>query len=113
LKCKHIILKSCRAFDEITADEEARAVVIWAEGKLFTAGLDLKSSGILSAEGTLSLLQSLNWYNCHSEGSKADQNRKLYKYIRTIQDSFSKIERCPKVCPHHHVFVLMILIPSP
>lgn len=33
-----------KAFEELDKDVNVRSIILWAEGKLFTAGLDLKSS---------------------------------------------------------------------
>ena len=76
-----------RAFDEIASDDDIRAAIIWAEGKHFTAGLDLKEAmnGVLGGGGDNS-----------ANGSAATRNLKLYREIRLLQDCFTAIERCPK-----------------
>ena len=63
------------AFDD---DPEVRAVVIRAEGKLFTAGLDLVAAESLLGDGSAS----------YREG--------LRKKILELQEAFSAIERCRK-----------------
>jgi enoyl-CoA hydratase len=72
------------AFEEIDADESINVAILWAEGRHFTAGLDLKaaSQGILTAEG--------------NGTSQARRNHELYKHIRHLQDCFTAIERCRK-----------------
>ena len=74
-----------RAFEDLDADDTVRAVVLWAEGRHFTAGLDLKEAmgGVLGANGAAS-------------ASAATRNLKLYREIRTLQDCFTAIERCRK-----------------
>ncbi|MEK7827538.1 MAG: enoyl-CoA hydratase-related protein, partial [Thermodesulfobacteriota bacterium] len=63
------------AFDD---DPDVRAVVIRAEGKMFTAGLDLVAAGSLLGDGSAS----------YREG--------LRKKILDLQDGISAIERCRK-----------------
>ncbi len=73
-----------RAFEAIDADPEIRVAVLWAEGRLFTAGLDLKaaSSGILGGgDGEV------------SQGRRSDD---LYRHVLDLQDCFTAIERCRK-----------------
>ena len=64
-----------RAFDE---DPEVRAVVIRAEGKMFTAGLDLVAAGSLIGDGS------------------APYREGLRKKILEIQEGMNAIERCRK-----------------
>jgi enoyl-CoA hydratase len=73
-----------RAFEKLDADPEIRAIVLWAEGRLFTAGLDLKeaATGILGGG--------------NGEASQARKSDELYRHIRQLQDCFSAIERCRK-----------------
>jgi len=73
-----------QAFEELDADPEIRAVVLWAEGRLFTCGLDLKeaSTGILGGgNGEI------------SQGRRSDDT---YRHILDLQDCFTAIERCRK-----------------
>jgi len=73
-----------RAFEELDADPEIRAVVLWAEGRLFTCGLDLKeaSTGILgSGNGEV------------SQGKRSDDT---YRHVLELQDCFTAIENCRK-----------------
>ena len=73
-----------QAFEEIDADPEIRVAILWAEGRLFTAGLDLKSAaqGILGG-GT-------------ENGSVATNNFEMYKAIQDLQDAMSASEKCRK-----------------
>jgi len=73
-----------RAFAEVEADPEVRVAVLWAEGKVFTAGLDLIAVGP-------ALMQGQN-----SEGSRAGQSGHLLKLIKRWQESFSKLQQCKK-----------------
>lgn len=65
-------------FLEFDQDPEVRVIVIKAEGKSFTAGLDLVEGG--------SLLQ----------GTSADARERLRKSILEAQESMNAIERCRK-----------------
>ena len=67
--------ESFRAFD---GDPEVRAVVVRAEGKVFTAGLDLVAAQSLMGDGSAA----------YREG--------LQKRILAIQETISAIERCRK-----------------
>ena len=69
-----------KVFGEIDRDDSCRVVVLAAEGKHFTVGLDLKSVG--------SLVQF--------EGSQAQQRRALHQEILRLQESVSAIERIRK-----------------
>jgi len=65
-------------FAALDDDPEVRAVVIRAEGKMFTAGLDLVAAESLLGDGSAS----------YREG--------LRKKILDLQEAFSAIERCRK-----------------
>lgn len=67
--------KNFEAFDE---DPEVRAVVIRAEGKMFTAGLDLGVATSLLGDNS------------------ASSREKLRYQVLKLQDSFSAVERCRK-----------------
>jgi enoyl-CoA hydratase/carnithine racemase len=69
------LAESFRAFDE---NPEIRAVVIRAEGKMFTAGLDLVAAGSLMGDGSAA----------YREG--------LRRKILDLQETISAIERCRK-----------------
>ena len=74
-----------RAFRELDLDAEVRAVVLWAEGRLFTAGLDLKeaATGVLGG-GT------------GTGGSLAARNYSVYRTIKDLQDCFTALVECRK-----------------
>ena len=76
------------AFEEIDADPDVRAVIVWAEGRLFTAGLDLKeaANGVLNVGGR----------GNGSKKSLASQNFTVYRTIKAFQDCFSAIQACRK-----------------
>lgn len=65
-------------FDEFNMDPEVRVVVIKAEGKSFTAGIDLMQLGSLMGDGG------------------ADSRENLRKMILQGQESMNSIERCTK-----------------
>jgi Delta3,5-Delta2,4-dienoyl-CoA isomerase len=67
--------ESFRAFDE---DPEVRAIVVRAEGKMFTAGLDLAAAGSLLGDGS------------------AASREGLRKKVLEIQGTISAVERCRK-----------------
>lgn len=67
-----------RLFGEFDQDPEVRVVVIKAEGKSFTAGLDLVEMGTML------------------QGKGADFRERLRKEIMEFQDSMSAIEKCRK-----------------
>ena len=73
-----------QAFEEIDADPELRVAILWAEGRLFCAGLDLKAAatGILSSGDT--------------NGSAATKNYDTYRHVRKLQDDISAAEKCRK-----------------
>lgn len=66
------------AFREIDEDPESRVALIRAEGKSFTAGLDLGEAATLLQEST------------------ADAREKLRIKLMQVQDTFSALERCRK-----------------
>ena len=75
-----------RAFQDLDLDPQVRAVVVWAEGRLFTAGLDLKeaATGVLGGE-------------TGSGGSSlAARNYSLYRTIKDLQACFTAIVECRK-----------------
>lgn len=79
-------------FTEIDEDDEIRAAIVRAEGRMFTAGLDLKSAmpGFVSSAG------GGNGNRSDASSSRATQNLKLYRTIKNLQDCFTAIERCRK-----------------
>ena len=74
-----------RVFEEIDQDPEIRVAILWAEGRLFTAGLDLKASA-----GTLSANPS------NGSESMVNQNYEFYRHVRDLQACFSAPEKCRK-----------------
>ncbi len=72
-----------RAFEEIDDDETIRVAILHAEGRMFTAGLDLKKSGgLLTGDGT--------------QQSQATDNYRTYRNIRKLQDCFTALQVCRK-----------------
>ncbi len=73
-----------QAFEEIDADPEIRVAILWAEGRLFTAGLDLKAAleGVLGGNS--------------GNGSVVTNNLDMYKTIHDLQDAMSASEKCRK-----------------
>lgn len=72
------------AFEELDADDAIRAVVLWAEGRLFTAGLDL-----FAASGNLLAGAS-------GDQTPAQKARHLYHEIKRLQACFTAAEKCRK-----------------
>ncbi|MBW2262555.1 MAG: crotonase/enoyl-CoA hydratase family protein [Deltaproteobacteria bacterium] len=65
-------------FGELDGDAKIRAVILRAEGKSFTAGIDLgEAAGLL-------------------QQSTTDARERLKKWLMTLQDSLTSIERCSK-----------------
>jgi enoyl-CoA hydratase len=66
------------AFADLDGDAEIRAVILKAEGKSFTAGIDLgEAAGLL-------------------QKSTTDARERLRKKLMELQDSLTSIERCSK-----------------
>jgi enoyl-CoA hydratase len=76
------------AFETIEADDAIRAAVVWAEGRMFTAGLDLTA-----AMGPF--LGAADGGN-GAKASLAKKNLRLYRTIKELQNCFTAIERCRK-----------------
>jgi len=79
-----------KAVQELDQDSDVRVVIVWAEGKIFTAGLDLKEAGT-------SIL------NTDTEKSEAEKNVTLYNLIRSWQLAFdsARISKKPYIgCIH-------------
>ncbi|XP_050699933.1 delta(3,5)-Delta(2,4)-dienoyl-CoA isomerase, mitochondrial-like [Eriocheir sinensis] len=77
-------------FDKLADDPSCRAVVLGAEGRIFTAGLDLMDfAGIVGVGGG---------GEGEEEGAAdvARRGRVMHKKIKEFQHSFSSLERCPK-----------------
>lgn len=73
-----------QAFEELDADDSVRAIVLWAEGRLFTAGLDLfaASAGLLGGGNT--------------EETPAQKNKRIYNEVKHLQSCFTAAEVCRK-----------------
>lgn len=81
------------AFTQIDRDPEIRAAILWAEGRLFTAGLDLKaaSAGILGGNT--------------NGASPAAQAEDFVAHLKDWQDCFTTLEKCRKpviIAVHGH-----------
>jgi enoyl-CoA hydratase len=72
-----------RVFQELDGQPEVRAVVVWAMGRAFSSGLNLKE-----AKGLIPDLAS-----CASDAAR---NRILRRTITEFQDCFSQVRRCAK-----------------
>ncbi len=72
------------AFEEIDGDDTIRVAILWSEGRVFTAGLDLKAA---ATSGTL--------FADNGE-SQAAQVAALMDQIVDWQDCFSALENCSK-----------------
>jgi enoyl-CoA hydratase len=80
-----------RIFREIDEDESIHVAIVWAEGRLFCAGLDLFASGIGSKAAT--------------EESEAIRKMRMYRHVLKLQDDISAPERCRKpviAAVHNH-----------
>jgi len=71
-----------RAFKLIDEDQDIRVAIIWAEGKIFTAGLDLM-------EASTTLFGP-------SDASKAVQSLQLYRHVKSLQGNLDQIHTCKK-----------------
>lgn len=70
-------------FRPLAADPSVNAVLVWAEGRVFSMGLNLKEA--------MGLIPDLA-----SSASDAARNLALYRIIRDFQDCLSEVRRCPK-----------------
>lgn len=78
-----------QAMEQLDRDESVRVVILRAEGRMFTAGLDLGSA-------MAGLLGSDSGGSSGDTPSEASNNYRLYQTIRHLQDCFSAVERCRK-----------------
>lgn len=80
-----------RVFEELDADRDTRAIVVWAEGRMFTAGLDLKAAtGLLAGP--------------HGK-SRAAAGAEFLDRVRRLQDCFDAVAKCRKpvvAAVHNH-----------
>lgn len=72
-----------QAFETLSNDDDVNVVIIWAEGKAFSAGLDLNAAA------------SILGFQSQSESS-AVENVRLLKTIQQLQASFTAIAKCKK-----------------
>eukprot|EP01112_Ceratiomyxa_fruticulosa_P015286 TRINITY_DN446_c0_g3_i1.p1 TRINITY_DN446_c0_g3~~TRINITY_DN446_c0_g3_i1.p1 ORF type:complete len:277 (+),score=32.59 TRINITY_DN446_c0_g3_i1:111-941(+) len=70
-----------QVFQRISKDPSIRVVILWAEGKIFSAGLDMKEAASLMGESSC----------------QASANMALYERIRHLQQSFDSIRTCKQV----------------
>ncbi len=70
-------------FRQIDTDDSVRVAIVWAEGRMFSSGLHLRSAEDLIPHRDES-------------SSSALRNMDLYQVIRDFQDSFAQIERTRK-----------------
>jgi len=69
-------------------ENETRVIIIWSQGKVFTAGLDLKALGNIAQTDS---------------SSKYESSMNVYRHLTTWQKTISKLERITKpviVCIH-------------
>jgi enoyl-CoA hydratase/carnithine racemase len=76
-----------QVFRDLSMDDEIYVVILWAEGKCFSSGLDLKSSTNLFSQFSDSSSE---------QSSPAMQNLLLLKHIQRVQTSFVAISKCKK-----------------
>eukprot|EP01125_Pyxidicula_operculata_P015555 TRINITY_DN5293_c0_g1_i1.p1 TRINITY_DN5293_c0_g1~~TRINITY_DN5293_c0_g1_i1.p1 ORF type:complete len:274 (+),score=45.02 TRINITY_DN5293_c0_g1_i1:28-849(+) len=67
---------------ELEKSDDVRVVLIWSEGKMFTAGLDLKEFAAIGSGGV--------------DGSKAVKSLHFYSTLKRFQLPFKLIEKCKK-----------------
>ncbi len=72
------------AFEDIDGDPEIRVAILWAEGRHFTAGLDLfaASQNILGGGD--------------GDASAATKNYEFYNHVKHLQACFTAAEKCRK-----------------
>lgn len=71
------------AFARVSSDDSVSAVLVWAEGRVFSVGLDLNAAMQLIPEAAAS-------------ASTAARNRVLHGIIRDFQACFTAVRQCPK-----------------
>jgi len=76
------------AFEDLAEDTTVRCIVLSAQGKFFTVGLDIKDTSLLSTDAP----------------DPARKSWILRKKILELQESFNAMEKCPQpviVCSHN------------
>lgn len=68
-------------FRHLDQDPDVHAILIWAKGRMFTAGLDLKSA----ASGMM-----------QSTGNPVEDNVSFYWHVKHLQSSFTQLSKCKK-----------------
>jgi enoyl-CoA hydratase len=70
------------SFRQLSADPEVRVVLLWAEGRVFSAGLDLSdTAGLLPPDAA-------------DGSSEVRRRQRLGEVIRDFQDCFTQVQRC-------------------
>jgi len=77
-----------QVFETLAFDGDCRAIVVSAQGRHFSVGLDIKENSMMSDSGL-----------ADKDSSKSDMARKIWKLRRKVlemQDSFNAMEQCPQ-----------------
>ncbi|MDQ1438044.1 MAG: enoyl-CoA hydratase [Acidimicrobiaceae bacterium] len=77
-----------KVMEELSDDDEVRAVVIAAKGPHFTVGLDLKTMGGAVAGGAVDGVEAAT--------SQAARAARFYKDVHRLQRSITAVADCPK-----------------
>jgi len=77
-----------KAFGALDQDDDCKVVILWAEGRLFSAGLDLSSA--------MSMLNPGGDSGGTSSSPPLNQHLALFKMIPHLQANFMKISKCNK-----------------
>lgn len=91
-----------QAITQLAKDPEVYVIIVWSEGKAFTAGLDLKSAmSILMPTPSSSSSDNGSGNGGTSGGAETElspavQNLDTFKKIRAMQTSFNVISKCKK-----------------
>lgn len=87
------------AVKKLDEDPDVRVILVRAEGKVFTAGLDMKWATTIFSDG-MSITRSIRNLRLTSRSdtapSRADASLKLNKLVKRWQDSFSALEKTLK-----------------
>ena len=101
-----------RAFSELNEDDEVDVIVLWAEGRMFTAGLDLREAGgtvtgtyssfqaklfesKLKLTQTVVFLRSIEGAGLEDK-CKAEQNLHFFRLVTKWQEHFEQLRKCKK-----------------